>query len=137
MLRERPIPIHEEQGCSSSQLIQLKRVWNVSLSALNYRLHAVGAMSDWHYRNLCIEIAKRGYRTREPQGSARETSQVLAKVFSALRAEGVTRAEIADALALPWEEVDKLVFGLVLTSVEGGSRDKADSSRPLARLRLV
>ena len=118
-------------------LIQLKQLWNVSLSALNYRLHAVGAVSDWQYRNLCIEIAKRGYRTREPQGSARETSQVLAKVFSALRAEGVTRAEVADALALPRDEVDKLVFGLVLTSVEGGSRGQADSPRPLASLRLV
>ena len=38
-------------------------------------------LTDWHYRQLCIELAKRGYRTSEPNSIARETSQVLRKVW--------------------------------------------------------
>lgn len=48
------------------QLVRFKVYWTVSVAALAYRLHDVGLVSDWHYRNLCIEIAKRGYRKREP-----------------------------------------------------------------------
>jgi Zn-dependent peptidase ImmA (M78 family)/DNA-binding XRE family transcriptional regulator len=63
------------------QLIQLKTLWNVSVAALSYRLHDVKLVSDWHYRTLSIEIAKRGFRKKEPNESLRETSQILGKVF--------------------------------------------------------
>ena len=79
-------------------------------------------MSDWHYRNLCIEIAQRGYRKQEPREAPRETSQVLAKVFAALREDGTTKADIASALSVHVEEIDQLVFGLALTSIASASR---------------
>jgi hypothetical protein len=44
-----------------------------------------------------IEISKRGYRKAEPEGGPRETSQVLHKVFAALRAEGITQQVIASS----------------------------------------
>jgi len=99
------------------QLIKFKAFWTVSVAALAYRLHDVGLVSDWHYRNLCIEIAQRGYRKQEPREAPRETSQVLAKVFAALREDGTTKADIAAALSVHVEEIDQLVFGLALTSM--------------------
>ncbi len=99
------------------QLIRFKPYWTVSVAALAYRLRDIGLVSDWHYRTLCIEIAQRGYRKKEPNEAHRETSQVLAKVFAAIREEGVTKADIAEALSVHVEELDQLVFGLALTSL--------------------
>ena len=105
------------------RLIVLKKHWGVSVAALTYRLHMVGALSDWHYQSLFVEISKRGYRKSEPNEGQRETSQVLQKVFAALRREGVTKRDIADELCVTAEELDQLVFGLVLTGLEGGGGD--------------
>src|SRR5205807_7739990 len=73
-------------------LIRTKRIWMTSVAALNYRLHSVGMISDWHYRTLCIQIAKNG-RANEPNEAPRETSQILPKIFAALYREGVTRSD--------------------------------------------
>ena len=69
------------------QLEKLKRIWGVSVAALNHRLHTIGMTSDWHYRSLCVEIAKLGLRTRD----LREASQLLQKMLMTLSDEGVTR----------------------------------------------
>lgn len=114
------------------QLVKCKAYWTVSVSALAYRLHDIKLVSDWHYRNLCIEIAKRGYRKKEPKEAVREMSQVLSKVFSVLREEGVTKLDIAKALNIHVEELNELVFGLALVSLSGGNRD-ASSEVPSTR----
>lgn len=119
------------------QLISLKMTWGVSVGALTYRLHRLGLLSDWHYRKLYIEISKRGYRKAEPRERVRETSQVLQKVFSALRTEGVTKNAIAEALSVHPADVDELVFGLALTSLEGPPRIPSNSGRLLPRLTVV
>ena len=121
---------------SLRRLVELKKNWNVSVAALAHRLHAVGVLSEWHYRQLCIDMNQRGYRKREPEGTQRETSQVLSKVLKALRAEGITKQAIAKELGLPAEEVETLVFGLALVSVEGG-HDNADAKTSAPNLRLV
>ena len=119
------------------QLIRHKTYWTASVAALAYRLHDVNLVSDWHYRTLCIEIAKRGYRKKEPNEAPREVSQVLAKIFAALREESVSRAEIAEALAVHVEEVDQLVFGLALTALSSGSSARTASSKPRPELSVV
>lgn len=96
-----------------STLDSLKSKWGVSAVALNYRLHALGLTSDWHYRSLCIELSKRGYRTTEPNGIEREASQLLQKVFHDLRLDGVTLDDVAGELHISPEELRGLVFGLV------------------------
>jgi len=111
------------------QLIKFKAFWTVSVAALAYRLHDVDLVSDWHYRNLCIEIAQRGYRKQEPREAPRETSQVLAKVFAALREDGTTKADIASALSVHVEEIDQLVFGLALTSMSSASPSALTEAR--------
>src|SRR5258707_12341668 len=75
---------HAPRFPTLATLVKLKRIWTTSAAALNYRLHAVGMLSDWQYRVLCIQISRNGYRTKEPNEAPRETSQVLPKIFSAL-----------------------------------------------------
>lgn len=104
---------------SIDQLIKAKKYWGVSVAALAYRLSALGMVTEWQYRSLFVEIAKKGYRKQEPEEMPRETSQVLAKVFVALRQDGVSKADISSKLDLPADEIDALVFGLALTSVDG------------------
>lgn len=114
---------------SLDRLIELKRQWIVSVGAVAYRLHALGLLTDWHYTRLCIEIGERGYRTNEPQSAQREMSQLLPKVFSAFRDDGITLSDIAAELQVEAEEIDKLVFRLMLVSLQGGAAGGTNSSR--------
>jgi len=98
----------------------------VSVSALNYRMHQLGLMSDWHYKRLCIEISKRGFRTTEPEGLERETSQIWPKVLSALYQEsGLTRAGAAAEIGVSANELESLLFAFVLSGIEGGRKGDA------------
>ena len=106
---------------SYSTLVRLKKVWTTSVSALSYRLHELGLISDWQYRGLCIEIAKRG-RDTEPEEAPRETSLILPRIVAALYEEGVNRTQIAHDLALPTSELEQLLFGLAITGIEGGKQ---------------
>jgi hypothetical protein len=52
----------------------------------------------------------------------RETSQVLTKVFTALRSQHVRPWSVAAELGLTSEEMNRLLFGLTLTTFEGEGR---------------
>lgn len=120
------------------QLEKLKRIWGVSVAALNHRLHTIGMTSDWHYRSLCVEIAKLGLRTREEGGLAREASQLLQKMLMTLSDEGVTRSQIAATLQIRKSDLDAMLFGLVMAGVNGGrSLPNRVSGRKQTQLRLV
>ena len=109
-------------------LIQFKKKWGVSVAALNRRLHELRVSSDWTYRSLSIEIAKR-YRINEPEEMPRETSLALPKIFAALYEEGITRPRLAEMLSIPASELEQLVFGLVITGIDGGRQGPASRSR--------
>lgn len=117
-------------------LIQLKQVWGVSVAALNFRLHQLGILSEWHYRELNIQISKRGYRTSEPQSVPRETSQVLGKVLTGLRSEGVGIRKIAEDLHVSPKDIEDLIFCLTISSV-GENQNKKSYSRHRADLKIV
>jgi Zn-dependent peptidase ImmA (M78 family)/DNA-binding XRE family transcriptional regulator len=124
------------------KLIELKRVWGVSVAALAFRMNHLGMFSEWAYRNLCIQIAKKGYRTSEPSPMRPEVSQLLRKVFDSLRSEGITRSAMANQLCLAQEDIDNLTFGLALSSVatgDGGNQTTAKATRTptTGRLRMV
>jgi Zn-dependent peptidase ImmA (M78 family)/transcriptional regulator with XRE-family HTH domain len=110
-------------------LTKLKKRWIVSLAALVYRLHELGVLNDWQNRVLCRELAKKGYRTKEPEPAPREASLVLQKVFGKLKADGVGRSDIVEMLGLPEDELDCLTFGLTLTSLKGGGIASSTTSR--------
>lgn len=112
---------HMPRCPSTRQIVAGKRIWKVAAMALTHRLYEIGLSSDWHYRNATIELGRLGYRTGEPGGIQRETSQVFTKVFSALRAEGLALNEVAKELHLSTADLNELVFGLVVTALDGGA----------------
>lgn len=116
------------------QVLTGKKIWNVAALALAYRLHDIGMLSDWHYRTTCIELGRRGYKTKEPGGTQRESSQLLTKVFLSLRRKGVTVSDIARELSISPEDLNNYVFGLVITALEGQDVGHGQVSRPTLRL---
>jgi Zn-dependent peptidase ImmA (M78 family)/transcriptional regulator with XRE-family HTH domain len=118
-------------------LLKMKRNWGVSVAALNYRLHSLNLTGDWQYRSLCIEIAKRGFRTSEPEEMPRETSHMLPEMLSLLYQEGVSRPQIAKTLCLTPIELDQLLFGLVMTQIDGGRKSEPDNSKKQSGLYVV
>lgn len=118
-------------------LIKMKHIWGVSVGALNYRLHKIDLTSDWHYRSLCIEIARRGFRTQEPEEQERESSVVLQKIMASVyREDGLSRSGLARELQISPSELDGLLFGLTLTALDG-SRIGSTPSKKSSGLRVV
>ncbi|WP_043350117.1 XRE family transcriptional regulator [Cupriavidus basilensis] len=118
-------------------LMKLKHYWGVSLAALAYRYNTLGQVTEWTYRNLCIEIAKNGYRTSEPEPMERESSQLLTKVLDFLQSRRVGRGEIAKSLCISVDEINALTFKLTRLSVVSGDPPTEIVSRRPPRLRLV
>jgi Zn-dependent peptidase ImmA (M78 family) len=112
---------------SLDQMIRKKGRWRVSVAALNYRLHKLNLTTEWQNRNFCIQIARSGYRTNEPNPLPRETSVVWQKVLQTLWTERVTSTDIAKALYLPEAEVGALVFGIL-----GNPAPSPDTERRLS-----
>jgi Zn-dependent peptidase ImmA (M78 family) len=119
---------------SLNQIIQAKKHWRVSAAALNYRLHKVGAASDWLYRSINIQLSE-SYGQGEPHGIPREVSLLWEKVFAQLRSEKITKHDIAQQLGLPIAEFESLIFGLSrMQSIDGQG---AIVGRSRANLRLI
>ncbi|MEU2266586.1 XRE family transcriptional regulator [Streptomyces olindensis] len=119
LMPRRSVVAHMPKGPFVDQILEGRRIWKVAALALSYRLHDLEMLSDWQYRSVIVELSKRGYRTSEPGGIQRETSQVFTKVFKALRARGVSAADVAAAINIEPDELSKYVFGLTLTSQVG------------------
>ncbi|MET9438059.1 ImmA/IrrE family metallo-endopeptidase [Streptomyces sp. NPDC006551] len=127
---------HMPSGAHVDQIIRGKRIWNVSAMALTYRMHDLGLLTDWQYRSTCAELSRLGYRSDEPEGMGqRETSQVLMKVFAALRTKHIRPSSVAAELGLTTEEMNRLMFGLTLTTFPGGSQQGA--AAPQRKLSVV
>ncbi|MGH3272860.1 MAG: helix-turn-helix domain-containing protein, partial [Streptosporangiaceae bacterium] len=102
------------------QILAAKQTWNVSAMALTHRLHELGLLTEWGYRTACVSLSRLGFRRAEPGGIPHETSQLLSKVFRALRDDGVPPRRIARDLSLSVAELNSHVFGLVPTALPGG-----------------
>jgi Zn-dependent peptidase ImmA (M78 family)/transcriptional regulator with XRE-family HTH domain len=123
-------------GAQVDQLLKAKGIWRVSAMALTYRLHDLDLLTDWQYRAACRRLAELGYRSGEPDGIPRETSQVLPQVFALLRRRGRTPASVAAELRIPAAELNALVFGLSFTARpgSGGERRTERSAKPVLRV---
>ena len=116
------------------QLIEYKKRWVVSVAALLYRLWKLRVVSEWQYRAMCIQITD--FRTNEPEPAEREISQVLHKVFAALRAEGVSKSDVARELAIHPSQLEELIFGMIVADGVKGVRSSRESS-VVPNLRIV
>lgn len=111
-------------------IIKAKKKWGVSASALSYRLHKLGIISDWQYRTFMIQLNS-NFSQREPEAMPSEKSHVWKVVLQELWKEGRTVDQIGHELHLPGSEVGSLLFGL--TTIDPPPR----ISDGVARLRAV
>jgi len=115
-------------------LVKLKRNWGVSVAALAYRLHSLGLVTDWQFRGLYMEIAKRG-KNHEPNPAPRESSVILKSLLSSLYDDGITRSRITEELTIPTAELEQLLFGLTMTGIKGGGNRTKIKSAELSRVK--
>lgn len=110
-------------GATVDDVIRAKSRWQVSAMALARRLDTLGLITDWVYRSICIELSKRGFRSSEPGSQlAPETSQVLKKVLTALRADGISTRKLATQFGLPLAELNSYLSGLAVIAEEGAGQ---------------
>jgi Zn-dependent peptidase ImmA (M78 family) len=121
---------------SLDRILAGKAQWGVSCAAYSFRLFKLGILSSWYYYELVRKMSRLGYRTKEPRPMRRETSQLLRKVFDQVRADGLSKADVAKELAIYPDELNKLLFGLTMTSIAGGTTDGRRRRRK-DNLRLV
>lgn len=118
---------------SLDQLVKAKVRWRVSVAALAHRLNKLGIVSDWQYRGFCIQITKR-YKDTEPNMIEREESVVWKKVFLELWNSRVTKAQVADTLGLPADEMENLLFGLVSSPTPSSDLENLKGKKPNLKL---
>lgn len=104
---------------SIQTLVRKKRLWNVSVSALAYRVHQLDMMSNWHFKSLNIEMRRRGFKNAEPDGSPKEQSDILEAVLDRMRDKGITLRFAANKMSIPESELTGLLYGIVKVSVDG------------------
>lgn len=68
-------------SASLERVLAARSYWKVSAMAMTHRLHELHLLSDWQYRTMCISLSDDGYRSSEPGGIVRESSQLLKKVL--------------------------------------------------------
>ncbi|MGH8294615.1 MAG: ImmA/IrrE family metallo-endopeptidase [Acidimicrobiales bacterium] len=100
-------------GAGLRQVLEQKKVWRVAATAYTRRLHQLDLLSDWQYRSLMIELTKRGYRSGEPDGMQRESSQLMHMILSELRRDRIGINRLADELQMSAGDVRSLMLGLV------------------------
>ena len=126
---------------SIEKLVELKKTLGVSVAALAFRMNQLGLFTEWTYRSLCIDIAKSGYRTQEPEPMRPEFSQLLVKVLEKSRADGIRLADIARDLNIYSEDLENLTFSLAITGLSSQTNNFAESldrpSRERPSLRVV
>jgi Zn-dependent peptidase ImmA (M78 family) len=134
---------HTPRTMSVNTIHKIKKRWSVSAMAMTHRLKSLNLITEWQYRTFCIKLSQTGYRRSEPDGLPRDTSQIFAKVFDALRAEGLSRSVIARDLTITPAELDSYLVGLAMASVantgdaENTQRNQLPTNREKAKLRVV
>ncbi|MCG5486771.1 MAG: XRE family transcriptional regulator [Sinorhizobium meliloti] len=134
LMPEEDVRVRMPRLITADLIIRAKKRWRISAMALAYRLrHLTKPMlSEWQYRSICIELGKRGYRTREPDSVGRETSVLWGKVLSELWSERKSLESIAEHLSLPTHEVEKLLYGILPRQDDGNPSPR--NERPQIKL---
>lgn len=139
LMPRRDVIAHAPRGATVAQIIRVKRRWNVAAMNLAHRMARLGLLTEWQARSTYIQLGRLGYRAGEPRGMERESSQILAKVFRALREEGISRSDVARELRVPVDELNRAAFGLTLAPEGDPTQEHAPDRPPSGRpnLRVV
>jgi Zn-dependent peptidase ImmA (M78 family)/DNA-binding XRE family transcriptional regulator len=97
---------------------QQKLYWQVSALAYVRRLFDLGLLRERRYRSLIIEATQAGYRRHE-HDIDHEVSQLVPKLLTMLREDGISIVEVANALELQPSELRGLLFS-TLSVIDGG-----------------
>ncbi|MDF3310457.1 XRE family transcriptional regulator [Rhodococcus sp. T2V] len=117
------------QNPSVDELLNVRSQFKVSATALAFAAHKAGRMSDWAYRQTCIELSQRGFRRSEPGGMSNyEMSRVFPQVLAGGRSARVSARMIADDLDLPLSDVHALTFGAEIRTAQS-TEVTSDTSR--------
>jgi len=81
-------------------LMELKRKWQVAMSALIYRAKSLGLVSEWKARNAYITMSTYGFRKKEPVELPREEPQLFTTLIVRHLAGGKTFDDIAAQVGL-------------------------------------
>jgi Zn-dependent peptidase ImmA (M78 family) len=119
---------------ATPEILRLRTHFRVSAMAMTRRLHDVGRLSDWAYRQNCVQLTQRGFRSGEPGGGQREFSRVFQVAFGLLRGSGAGVSEVTSELGITVQELHALTFGQVVAPLDGND---AGSVAPRPHLRLI
>lgn len=123
---------------SVDTILEAKSRFGVSAMALAYSAHKSGLLTDWSYRQACVELTRRGYRTAEPVGMPREKSKVFSVVMPAMhKSKGWHTDEIARKLGVAQAEVHGLTFGQAIAMIDSGKGPGERVGRSRGHLSVV
>lgn len=115
LMPEADIRSYISHGVRIDYLVKAKERWKVSVAALAYRIRQLGLLTEWHYRNMAIEIQKRNYRNQEPNAIKREYSVLWEQIFKMLWQDKMTKEQLAKELNIPYQDFNNLIVGLLNT----------------------
>jgi Zn-dependent peptidase ImmA (M78 family)/transcriptional regulator with XRE-family HTH domain len=96
-------------GLDLNRLAELKQRWGVSMAAIARRAVTLGAISEWQYRNVMVEMSALGYRTQEPGEVKRESPCLVPDLVTHLSTDkGYSNDQIADLVGLLPDEFEVL-----------------------------
>jgi Zn-dependent peptidase ImmA (M78 family)/DNA-binding XRE family transcriptional regulator len=113
-----------------------RRRWKVAAMALTYRLNELGFLTEWEYRNHCIELSRRGFRRSEPGGITHESSLLLSKIMQSLRRKGIGISQLAAEIGISVDELGGYLLGLIVmpvttsTATDASEAVDAPATRP-------
>jgi Zn-dependent peptidase ImmA (M78 family) len=124
---------HSSREPAVPEILKLRSYYRVSAMAATKRLADVGSLTEWNYRQNCVQLSQRGFRSAEPGGITRERSRVFAAVFASLREQGIRTGKVASELGILPEELHGLTFGQATVSIVG-ERTEVLAARPHLRV---
>jgi len=120
---------------SVEDLLPYKKRWRVAAVALAYRLRETGLIGESRINSLYVEMSRRGWLRKEPNGIAREQSHVWQQILDDLRQSGITKSHIAQETGVPTQELEALLFGLANMLTIDGEGARTPSAK--VELRVV
>lgn len=134
LMPRRDILAHVGREPAVPQILSIRNYYRVSAMAATKRLYDLGRLTDWSYRQNCVQLTQRGFRSGEPGGVSRERSRVFATVFPALREQGITTAGVCSELGIRPQELHALTFGQATATING---ERQATANPRPQLRVV
>ena len=113
LMPEETVLIHAPRVPSIDNLIKAKKLWGVSLSALVYRMHTVGRLTDYQYRTVFKRLTRMGYRTSEPEPIPQERSRLLGSILELMQKKNRSITKVAEDIFVHPHELYEMLVGII------------------------